>query len=694
MTDFRRDRFLIGVTSACAIALVAPMAWPLLTGRVFWFDDLATFHLPLRHLYQQALHAGDSLLWTPSLLSGFYLHGEGQVGMYHPLHQIIYRLFSLTVAFDVELLLNYVAAFWGMYCLAQRLRFHAAPSLVAAMLFAFSSFLVLHHHHLNLVATGAHLPWLLAAADVLLKEEKRMTRAAGYAGAALVLASEILIGFPQGVWFSVLALAAFVLFRVAQGVRLSRVAVLSAALGTGALLGAVQLLPTMDVTAGSIRPLLPRAFALTYSLHPANLVQLWSPYVFAGRVYTVSDYAFVHEFGLYSGALLVLGPFWVWIRRREIGSRRPLAIAAGASAALALVLALGRYGGLYQLLLSLPGFSWGRAPTRYMFLFEVALVVIAAIVVEDLQQIVHRGEGVPMRPLWFLCVPALLSVLTTILVSSRLLHVLPTSLLSPLSVAAVGTLFVVGTTILMLLAAQGRRGALPALVLLAAVDLGWGGIRQMYVVVPRSVASLMAGMPRPSDTPGVDRLFISGPGTPGNLLLLNGFRLSSGYVALEPARYLDPASTRALQLSGSNWIWLTNTGLQRIAGAVDRARLIPEGHADDTPGFVSSSGAARLIVDRPGDIVVETTAPESQVLALAERFHAGWQATADGDTLTIVRVHEDFLGCVVPAGSHRVAFRFRPRSFVYGVALSGVGVLLLGIGLAVIMRSAGAEEQV
>ena len=68
---------LIGV---CSVALLAPFFGPLLTGRVFVKSDLAWFHLPTRYLYQQALQSGDTVLWTPSIFAGLYLHGEGQVG--------------------------------------------------------------------------------------------------------------------------------------------------------------------------------------------------------------------------------------------------------------------------------------------------------------------------------------------------------------------------------------------------------------------------------------------------------------------------------------------------------------------------------------------------------------------------------------------------------------------------------------
>ncbi len=292
------------VVLLCSAALLAPLALPLLRGRVFIYNDLSWFHLPLRHLYQQALEKGDSLLWTPAIFSGLYLHGEGQTGVFHPLHLLFYRLLPLRMAFNVELLTNYVGAFAGTWWLLRRLRFETVPALFGAMLIAFSGFMLLHHHHINMVAVVAHLPWLLAAADVLLVEDDRRTRRLAFAAVALLLGSQFLIGFPQGIWWNGLALTAFAAGRGLETGRWRAVLPLAAAMAIGVLLGGLQVLPSADAIAHSDRAALSPAFSLAYSLHPLNLLQFWSPHALVGGSYTADDHPWLHEFGIYSGALL------------------------------------------------------------------------------------------------------------------------------------------------------------------------------------------------------------------------------------------------------------------------------------------------------------------------------------------------------------------------------------------------------
>ena len=80
------------VPLCAALVLLCGLSLPLLSGQILLRDDLALFHLPLRHLYAQALARGQSFLWVPEIYAGFYLHGEGQLGMLHPLHLVLYRM--------------------------------------------------------------------------------------------------------------------------------------------------------------------------------------------------------------------------------------------------------------------------------------------------------------------------------------------------------------------------------------------------------------------------------------------------------------------------------------------------------------------------------------------------------------------------------------------------------------------------
>ena len=172
-------------------------------------------------------------------------------------------MFPLQAAFNLEFLANYVAAFAGTWWFLRRLRFGTEPALFGAMLFAFSGFVLLHHHHINMVAVVAHLPWLLGAADVLIVEDARRLRRLAFAAVALILGSAFLIGFPQALWWDAIALAAFAALRAGERRRWRHLLPLAAAVAIGVILGGIQILPSADAVAHSDRAGATGAFALT-----------------------------------------------------------------------------------------------------------------------------------------------------------------------------------------------------------------------------------------------------------------------------------------------------------------------------------------------------------------------------------------------------------------------------------------------
>jgi hypothetical protein len=664
---------LTALVLACSAALLAPLVRPMWSTRIFVYNDLLWFHLPMRYLYQQALRAGDSLLWTPAVFSGFYLHGEGQTGVFHPLHLLLYGFLRLEKAFGLELLFNYVAAFAGMVWFLHRLRCSPVAACTGAMLFAFSGFSLLHFHHLNMVAVVAHLPWLLAAADVVIADDRPRARRWAFGALAALIASGFLVGFPQSMWWDALALAGFATLRAGETGRWRALIPCAAAVAIGVLLGGIQIVPTADAAARSMRADLSREFALTYSLHPVNLFQLWSPHALSGGAYTALDFMWLHEFGIYSGALLPVALAWVWIRRAAMPGRRALIASATAFAAVALVLALGRYGGVDPLLTYLPVLGSFRAPTRYIVLAQFALAILAALTVDDLLAIVEgRAQG-PAGLLPALWIPAALGLATTVVLNGRLMSFTP-QVFAPVATAAPGVAVVALVTLLVFLAGRGRGRlaavALAALIVVTAADLGAYGIGFIRGEPPRPIIALIGPILRAPSAPEEAYAAVSDEGPfRSNLLVLQGYRLTTGYAGLFPGSRHPLGSDEALRLSGTRWLFTTEGARLPFAGGVPRVRLLDEGGQP-------ASGVVRLAIDRPGRLVVHVEAPGRRIVALTERFHDGWTAKSGGTAVPTVRVDSDFLGCVVEPGTHRLVLRFMPWSFVIGSIVSAIGALL------------------
>jgi uncharacterized membrane protein YfhO len=58
------------------------------------------------------------------------------------------------------------------------------------------------------------------------------------------------------------------------------------------------------------------------------------------------------------------------------------------------------------------------------------------------------------------------------------------------------------------------------------------------------------------------------------------------------------------------------------------------------------------------------------ILVLADSFYPGWRAYVDGKEERIMRANLFFRAVSLPAGKHRVEFRYKPMSFTIGLVVS------------------------
>ena len=702
----RSNRILIAAALIPAVALFIPLLLPLSTGRVFATDDLVVFHLPLRHLYSEALANGESILWSRHLFNGFYLHAEGQLGALHPLHLAFYRLAPLLLAFNLELVLSYLAAFGGMWVFLTRLGLNPSAAIVGATSFAFSGFNLLHLPHMNAVAVVAHIPWLLAAADWLRTGSPGL-RPAAFGAISLLVGSQVLLGYPQYVWISSLVVAIYALMSAGGGAWRPALLVGLASI-VGLAVGAAQLLPTLDLFNQSVRPSASTDFALTFSLHPFNLLQLWSPYLLQYRVFALPGEYFVHEFGLYNGALCTLAFVWILFRWRQLHGREAAAFGL-ALCVVGFVLALGRYGLVYEQLTVLPVVGKFRAPARHVVMVHLGLSILLAVAFADLAGMA-RASGRRTRLPWVAGVAGLSTV--TAACVWLMPGVIPSTLAPSIDVfgALAGVALFGIAALLVHDAARGSQTALAALPLFAALDLGLWGYSYVWSRSPLTVTEVAQMAELPPAFSAHASVHIGDLDARRNLALLHGLKLLQPYVGLVPIRRLDADSVEAQRLGGVEWVHL-NAKWSRVPNPFPRVRVLSEAHptadpAADVGGTDLSRvaltataiapldgdarGDAQVVVDESGRMEIDVLARGRALLATTESYHAGWTATAGGRELVTVPLFGDYLGVVLEPGEYRLRLQFRPASTRTGVFLS-LGGLVLTLAIAAVSLRRGSS---
>ncbi len=693
----RRERILFALAVACASALMVAIALPLFLGQIHLDSDLLNFHLPVRFFYQRALREGSEFLWFPYEFAGFYLHGEGQAGLYHPLNLLAYRWLPFFVAFDLEIVRSYGFALLGAFLFFRRYALPRSAALLGGILFAFSGFQVLHYMHTNLVAATAHLPWLLLALDVLVRGGSPTWMALAGPIYALCTASQLLLGHPQAIWMSSFVEVLYCLLLWRGGAPAQAFIRPAIARLLGVLAAAVQILPTLDALRHSTRANPSLEFLTDLAIYPHDRLQLLQPYLLTHRVVEEST----HELGLYLGAFGAIALAWLAVARSAAGPCRLLGRGALVLAWLGTLLALGSRGGLHWLLIELPLVGLFRVPGRYLWLIQIASAVAAALVFADL---VREGPRRPTRARLVVAIglPVLSVGLAWLVHASE-----PEATQGPWS-AVVGVALVGTTALLVLLATRGGVPALAALLLLACADLGAYGFTfvQQRQPRPHTLAELQS------------RLRVSVPdGAPRHRLLdgpmastILGVRYVFGYVAMWPDRELPifHVDTPLLDLDADELaVWRAGMRVASVAHRVSgpplpRVRLLTSARVSEdasadiaaidvaTTALVSrpvdldagKPGQAAILTESAGELGIATWAMGRQLLVVSEAFHNGWRAWIDGEPGSLLRVYGDFMGVVVTPGKHHVRLHFEPASFTWGARVSALSLLAIGVWLA------------
>jgi len=103
---------------------------------------------------------------------------------------------------------------------------------------------------------------------------------------------------------------------------------------------------------------------------------------------------------------------------------------------------------------------------------------------------------------------------------------------------------------------------------------------------------------------------------------------------------------------------------------------------------IADENAHILITNRTPNTIEATLKelPETRMLVFMDSWYPGWHAWVDGSEVPIFKANDAFKAIIVPAGTHTIAFTFRPMSFYIGLITSLVvfgGLVGLLIGIAI-----------
>ena len=188
---------------------------------VYWGTPLLQFY-PWRKLAVEIYQSGQIPLWNPYLGFGAPLAANLQSAVFYPLN-FFYLMVPVERAMGYSIVLHVGLAGVFMYLLGRVLGMSTSASLLAAVTYMFSGYIVSRAHFISIVSAVPWLPLLTAASEGLIQSKIKgrghETPANGHFWGWMALLSVatsmlLLAGHVQVAFYSLLSLCLYVIFRV------------------------------------------------------------------------------------------------------------------------------------------------------------------------------------------------------------------------------------------------------------------------------------------------------------------------------------------------------------------------------------------------------------------------------------------------------------------------------------------------
>lgn len=372
---------LLGIVGAMAILAVF-FGKVVFGDEVYYSGDIARIYLPQRVALSKSLATCSIPWWSAEIGSGYPILAEGEMGALYPLNWLLYWLFPPELGLTASIVLHYVITGVGFYLYARSMKLSAGAAYLGGMVWTLGGFNVAHLSHISILTVAAWLPWMFLCTHKLLvatETEGRTRRWMWALELALVFGLQFLAGHPQTSFLGLVPLLGYaVTMAWPSGLRHTapRLARWLGALIVGTLLGALQLLPTLELASVSQRGGgLDSSFFTSYSFHPFLLATYASPFLL-GDPYPEGSVELMGYVGLLP---LVLAQVALWRSHRR---RKWFFIALGL---VGVLLAFGRWNPLYTILRQVPLLNLFRAPARYLYWVSFGLAALSAIGLDALR---------------------------------------------------------------------------------------------------------------------------------------------------------------------------------------------------------------------------------------------------------------------------------------------------------------------
>lgn len=642
-------------------------------------------------------------------MNGYPLFAQGLIGTLYLPNLVLYRFLPFVLANNASLVLSIMFLGTGTYLFLRRLSLHPLSSLFGALTFAFSGTVITQLTHPQVILTMGLMPWVFLSGDILLSSWSFDS----FLFFIFVSLEQYFAGFPQSVFIThfFFLFYSFIFRRTISYrslfIRLAGVYVCIFVLSLPQLLPSIEYSKQLTVSKGFLGD-----FATQFSYPLKHLITLVSPFALGNPSigtypsFTAFDGSIFWENTAYIGILplLCLGLLMTKnVRQKNLWSAETHRVFGFLSlVTFSFLLMTGKYSPLY-ILYSFPPFTLFRTPSRFIWTFVFFLTILASLGIDKLRSFLFRTIFIAA----LVCLIGIQSVILIHTFSSyhakddahiwfsrpeilRTIEITRARILSVGNEALHNSIFLkngwhdMGTL-------RAQRNTL-------SQDQGsLIGLDSMNDFVGRSMKRssvihilLQKSLPT-SESATVSPLFQNILTMYGTTMLASPFELYSKSLT----------KINETTISGQSYVLYQNTLVSsslstpktilfaKTTGNIETMLSDPSLSARDTAileGNERIVPISHLVVisniqEKESEIHATVRSDLGSLLVYDALYYPGWEAKIDHKNVPIIPVNVIKQGIIVPAGIHKIEFRYVPKLFYLGLLISGLALIIITIAI-------------
>ncbi|MBP7859664.1 hypothetical protein KA001_01730 [Patescibacteria group bacterium] len=175
----------------------------------FWGSDAQKKHIPARYyLYEKIVNDHSFPFWTERVFMGFPIYADFENAYLHPINVASILVFGPLLSYKILHLGYYLLGSMSLYIFLKRKKAGIIGFLVSNSIFFFSSFLINHQIHFNIILSFYLLPLSILFTDLFVEKHKIKYIFLQ----SLVLSNSLLWGHPQSFLIMLMCVFLYLIF--------------------------------------------------------------------------------------------------------------------------------------------------------------------------------------------------------------------------------------------------------------------------------------------------------------------------------------------------------------------------------------------------------------------------------------------------------------------------------------------------